>query len=105
VDAPLLRVGEVPPPDPPLRQGEFTGSVQPVGDLRMRLRASRREAVAGMTRDRAEFPGILGTDDAVARWADAAGPERTGSPAEVYPTDRSAPDDGRTHVEVAWPVR
>jgi DNA-binding transcriptional MerR regulator len=83
----------------------FTGSVEPVGDLRVRLQAPRREAVTGLTRDRAEFPGILGAYDAVARWADAAGLERTGSPAEVYLTDRSAPDDGRTHVEVAWPVR
>ena len=83
----------------------FTGSVEPVGELRVRLQAPRREAVTGLSRDRAEFPGILGAYDAVARWADAAGLERIGSPAEVHLTDRSAPDDGRTHVEVAWPVR
>lgn len=83
----------------------FAGSVEPVGELRVRLQGARREAVTGLTRDAAEFPGILGAYDAVARWADAAGLQRAGSPAEVYLTDRAAPDDGRTHVEVAWPVR
>lgn len=83
----------------------FTGSIDPVGELRVRLQAPRREAVTGVTRDRAEFPEILGAYDAVARWIDAAGLTRAGVPAEVYLTDRSAPDDGSTHLEVAWPVR
>ncbi|MGY1742481.1 MULTISPECIES: MerR family transcriptional regulator [unclassified Blastococcus] len=83
----------------------FTGSVDPVGELRVRRQAARREAVTRLSRDAAEFPGILDAYDAVARWIDAAGLQRAGSPAEVYLTDRSAPDDGGTHVEVAWPVR
>ncbi|MGY1743958.1 MerR family transcriptional regulator [Blastococcus sp. SYSU D00695] len=83
----------------------FTGSLDPVGELRVRRQEPRREAVTGVTRDHAEFPEILGAYDAVARWIDAAGLVRAGVPAEVYLTERSAPDDGSTHVEVAWPVR
>ncbi len=83
----------------------FTGSVEPVGELRVRLQGARREAVTALSRDRAEFPGILGAYEAVSRWVDEAGLQRAGSPAEVYLTDRSAPDDGGTHVEVTWPVR
>ncbi len=48
--------------------------------------------------------GVPRTLDAVARRCAAAGLERTGGRAEVYPTGRDVgPDDPRP--EVAWPVR
>ncbi|MFW3170896.1 MerR family transcriptional regulator [Geodermatophilus sp. CPCC 206100] len=81
----------------------FTGSVEPVADLRVRLQPAGREAVTALTRDQAEFPRILDAYDAVARWCDAAGLERTGSPAEVYLTGRDV-EPATVHLEVAWPV-
>jgi len=77
----------------------FTGSVEPVDDLRVRLQPAQREAVTALTREQACFPRILDAYDAVARWTDGAGLSRTGSPAEVYPED-----DGPVFLEVAWPV-
>lgn len=70
----------------------------------MRRQPAGREAVTVLTRDEAEFPRILDAYDAVARWCDAAGLERAGSPVEVHLTGRDV-DPGRAHLEVAWPVR
>jgi DNA-binding transcriptional MerR regulator len=81
----------------------YTGRVEPVGDLRIRLQPAGREAVTCLTRRQAEYPGILRAYDAVGAWVDASGLERAGSPAEVYLGDRDV-DPDRPHVEVAWPV-
>jgi hypothetical protein len=82
----------------------FTGAVRPVGQLRVRRQPAGREAVTVLTRAEAEFPRILDAYDAVARWCDATGLERSGSPVEVYLTGRDV-DPGRPHLEIAWPVR
>ncbi|MGR6967713.1 MerR family transcriptional regulator [Geodermatophilus sp. URMC 61] len=81
----------------------FTGTVRPRGELRVRRQTAGREAVTVLTRAEAEFPRLLDAYDAVARWCDAAGVERTGSPAEVYLTGRDVGPD-EPHLEVAWPV-
>jgi len=80
------------------------GAVQPTGDLRVRRQPAGREAVTVLTRAEAEFPRILDAYDAVARWCDAAGLERAGSPSEVYLSGREVGPD-EPHLEVAWPVR
>ena len=81
----------------------FSGTVRPTGELRVRRQPAGREAVTVLTRAEAEFPRILDAYDAVARWCDAAGLRRTGSPVEVYLGGRDvAPDE--PHLEVAWPV-
>ena len=81
----------------------FTGTVRPAGELRVRRQPAGREAVTVLTRAEAEFPRILDAYDAVARWCDAAGLQRTGSPVEVYLGGRDvAPDE--PHLEVAWSV-
>ena len=82
----------------------FAGGTQPSRELRVRRQPAGREAVTVLTRDEAEFPRILDAYDAVARWCDAAGLERAGSPVEVHLTGRDV-DPGRAHLEVAWPVR
>ena len=69
----------------------------------MRRQPAGREAVTVLTRAEAEFPRILDAYDAVARWCDAAGLERTGSPVEVYLGGRDVVPD-EPHLEVAWPV-
>ena len=81
----------------------FTGTVRPTAELRVRRQPAGREAVTVLTRAEAEFPRLLDAYDAVARWCDAAGLERTGSPAEVYLTGRDVGPD-EPHLEVAWPV-
>jgi DNA-binding transcriptional MerR regulator len=81
----------------------FTGTVRPTADLRVRRQPAGREAVTVLTRAEAEFPRLLDAYDAVARWCDAAGLERTGSPAEVYLTGRDVGPD-EPHLEVTWPV-
>ncbi|MGY1822685.1 hypothetical protein [Geodermatophilus sp. SYSU D00079] len=81
-----------------------TGPARPGAGLRIRLQPAGREAVALLTREEAELPRILGAHDAVARWCDAAGLDRAGSPAEVYLTGRDV-DPGTPHLEIAWPVR
>jgi DNA-binding transcriptional MerR regulator len=81
----------------------FSGTVRPAGELRVRRQPAGREAVTVLTRAEAEFPRVLDAYDAVARWCDAAGLERTGSPVEVYLGGRDAAPD-EPHLEVAWPV-
>ncbi|MGY1689455.1 MerR family transcriptional regulator [Geodermatophilus sp. SYSU D01105] len=81
----------------------FTGVVEPVADLRVRRQPAGREAVTVLARGEAEFPRLLDAYDAVARWCDAAGLRRAGSPAEVHLTGRDV-DPGEPHLEVAWPV-
>ena len=70
----------------------FVGSVEPVGDLRVRLQPAGSEAFTRLTRAQSDFPGILDAYDAVARWIDQKPMRRVGSPAEVY-------------LDVAWAVR
>ncbi|WP_448611757.1 MerR family transcriptional regulator [Geodermatophilus sp. URMC 60] len=81
----------------------FTGTVRPAGELRVRRQPAGREAVTVLTRAEAEFPRLLDAYDAVARWCDAAGLARSGSPVEVYLTGRDV-GPREPHLEVAWPV-
>jgi hypothetical protein len=92
---PLARVREVVDLEPADRLA--------AADLRVRRQPAGREAVTVLTRAEAEFPRLLDAYDAVARWCDAAGLERTGSPAEVYLTGRDVGPD-EPHLEVTWPV-
>lgn len=82
----------------------FRGAVRPAGELCVRRRPAGREASTELTRAEAEFPRVLDAYDAVARWCEAAGLERTGSPAEVYLSGRDVGPD-EPHPEVVWPVR
>ncbi|SDN40093.1 hypothetical protein [Geodermatophilus sp. DSM 45219] len=61
----------------------FRGAVRTAGELRVRGQPAGREAVTVLTRAEAGFPRVLDAYDAVARWCEAAGLERSGSPAEV----------------------
>lgn len=81
----------------------FDGSIEPVGELGVRLLPAGPEAYTRLTRAQMEFPGILEAYDAVARWIDANGLRRAGSPAEVYLAD---PDAGEhePYADVVWPA-
>ena len=83
----------------------FDGSVEPVGELRVRLQRPGTEAYTQLTREQGEFPGILEAYDAVSRWIDRQQLKRAGSPAEVYFADRHAETvHGEPALDVAWPI-
>jgi hypothetical protein len=81
----------------------FSGTVRPTGERAVRRQPAGREAVTVLTRAEAGFPRLLDAYDAVARWCDAAGLARTGSPVEVSLTGRGV-GPGEPHLEVVWPV-
>lgn len=84
----------------------FTGSVEPAGDLRVRLQAAGTEAYTRLTRAQGEFPGIFDAYDAVGRWIDQKPMRRAGSPAEVYFLGRHDHDSDPEQpvFDVTWPV-
>ncbi|MBB6097647.1 DNA-binding transcriptional MerR regulator [Deinobacterium chartae] len=83
----------------------FCGSVEPAGDLRVRLEPAREEAYATITEAQCEFPGILEAYDAVARWLVRQQRACWLSPREVYFADLkgSAPD--APFCDIAYPYR
>lgn len=82
----------------------FTGSVEPVDDLGVRMRRAGTEAYTRLTRAQGEFPGILEAYDAVGRWIDSHGMRRAGSPEEVYFADSCDVGSDDPFVDVAWPA-
>lgn len=85
----------------------FTGSVEPSGELRVRLQPAGTEAFTRLTRAQGEFPGILDAYVAVGHWIDEKPMRRAGSPAEVYLVDRDGVDGvdpDAPWFDVAWPA-
>lgn len=82
----------------------FEGSLEPRGEMAVRIEPAHREAYTRLTKSQVEFPGILKAYDAVAGWLKAHGfsGERC-SPREVYFADRGeiGPDDPA--CDVAFP--
>lgn len=76
----------------------FTGSLEPVDDLRIRISPAGTDAFVPVAKQDAEFPGILRFYDALEAWIDAQHLVCTGSPAEVWPGT-----DGAT-LDVTYPV-
>ncbi len=83
----------------------FTGSVEPVDDLGVRLQPAGAEAYTRLTREQGAFPAILQAYDAVGRWIDSHGMSRNGSPAEVYFADPDVTDPEEPYFDVVWPAR
>ena len=84
----------------------FHGSVEPAGDLRVRLHPAGEEAYTRLTRGEVQFPAILAAYDAVGAWIDERGMTRAGSPAEVYFTGRAMEtvSADEPFCDVVWPV-
>ena len=76
----------------------FTGSVEPVDDLRIRLSPGGTDAFISVAKQDDEFPGILRFYDALEAWIDARRLVCTGSPVEIYP------GTGGTALDVTYPV-
>jgi DNA-binding transcriptional MerR regulator len=76
----------------------YDGSVEPIGDLHIRLVSAHREAYLPVPVKYEDFPLILRVYDAVEAWTDARpGVMCTGHPYEIYPGTNA-------RFDVAYPV-
>ncbi|WVK89713.1 MerR family transcriptional regulator [Dactylosporangium sp. AC04546] len=76
----------------------YAGSLEPVGDLCIRLAAAHTEAYLPVPASHEDLPRILRVYDAVEAWTDANGVLCTGAPCEV------TPGTGGASFDVAYPV-
>lgn len=85
----------------------FNGSLEPEGEIRVRIEPAHQEAYTRITKAQVEFPGILGAFEAVHNWLKAQGNEMTDSPREVYfaPWDQLGPDDPACDIAFPWSNR
>jgi DNA-binding transcriptional MerR regulator len=81
----------------------FTGSVEPAGQLSVRLEPAHTEAYARITRGQVRFPEILRAYDAVSSWLQQAGRKPSQPPREVYFVDFSAVADDEPAADIAFP--
>ena len=81
----------------------FTGTIEPGGELGVRLEPAHAEAYTRLTRSQVRFPEILRAYDAVSDWLQEH--DRTASlpPREVYFADLAAVADHEPCVDVAFP--
>jgi DNA-binding transcriptional MerR regulator len=77
----------------------FTGSVEPVGDLRVRLSPAGTDAFMPVAEADADFPAILRVYHTLEAWIDARRLVSTGSPAEIWP------GTGGAMFDVTYPVK
>jgi DNA-binding transcriptional MerR regulator len=76
----------------------FTGSVEPIDDLRVRISPAGTDAFVPVAAADASFPGILRVYDELEAWIDARQLVCTGSPVETWPGTSGA------MLDVAYPV-
>ena len=77
----------------------YEGSVEPAGDLRLRLQPARREIFLPVPAAYEDFPLVLRVYDALETWLDAHGDLAcTDSPFETYP------GTGGARFDVAYPI-
>ena len=81
------------------------GSLEPQGDVRVRLEGEHREAYTTITREQLAFPGILEAYDAVHAYAEARTLQETAPPREVYFADVDKASQNDPVCDVAWPVK
>lgn len=80
----------------------FVGSLEPKGEVAIRLEPAHDEAYARITKAQVEFPGILEAYDAVARHLEEAGRSH-GSPREVYFAEWDDIGEDDPACDVAFP--
>ncbi|MBF6593391.1 MAG: MerR family transcriptional regulator [Thermaceae bacterium] len=81
----------------------FEGSLEPTGQIRLRLELAHHEAFTRITKAQVEFPGILKAYDAVEQWLKDQGKGMSDSPREIYFArwDKIGPDDPA--CDIAFP--
>ena len=82
----------------------FEGSVEPSGDVRVRVERGGREAFTRITKAQVEFPQILEAYDAVAAWTEDNGESVGGSPREIYFADWNLIGDDEPACDIAYPL-
>ena len=82
----------------------FRGSVEPTGEMRVRLEPAHREAFTRITKGEVAFPGILQAFDAVHDWVEGQGFRGAAPPREVYFADWNAVSEDDPACDVAWPI-
>jgi DNA-binding transcriptional MerR regulator len=81
----------------------FTGSVEPVDDMAIRVEPAHREAYTTLTKSQFEYPAILQAYHALDAWLSEHKAQSAGPPREVYFTDFDAAGDDDLVADVAWP--
>jgi DNA-binding transcriptional MerR regulator len=81
----------------------FTGSLEPEGDMRIRLEPAHQEAYTRLTKAQIVFPGILGAYDAVFKYLKRHGKTANNAPREVYFTDWLNTEDSEPACDIAVP--
>ena len=81
----------------------FTGSLEPKGDMRIRLEPAHKEAYVRLTKAQVVFPDILEAYDAVSNYLRESGKTISGSPREVYFTDWNMVGDNEPACDIAFP--
>jgi len=81
----------------------FKGSVEPAGDMAIRLEPAHREAYTTLSKEQFEYPAILQAYHAVEAWISERGGRPMSSPREVYFGDWGAVKDDEPVADVAWP--
>jgi DNA-binding transcriptional MerR regulator len=83
----------------------FKGSLEPVGEMRIRLEPHHHEAYTRITKAQMEFPSVLEAYDAVSKYLKEQGKTMSDSPREVYFTDWTKVKDDEPTCDVAFPYR
>ncbi len=81
----------------------FTGHLEPVDDISIRLEPAHEEAYVTMTKPQLEFPDILQGYDAVDRWLSSQGKVCTLSPREIYFGDWDNISNTDPAFDIAYP--
>lgn len=81
----------------------FTGSVEPSGDIAVRVEPAHEQAFARISKAQVAFPAILEVYEAVERHLLENGKTCTGSPREVYFADWDGAGDDDPVCDIAFP--
>jgi DNA-binding transcriptional MerR regulator len=83
----------------------FKGSLEPAGEMRIRLELAHQEIYTRLTKAQVEFPSILEAFDAVHKHLKEQGKSMSDSPREVYFTDWNKTRDNDPACDVAVPFK
>ena len=83
----------------------FAGSLEPQGQIRIRLEPAHHEAYTRLTKAQVAFPGILEAYDAVSKHLKEQGKTMSDSPREVYFVNWNKAKDNDLACDIAFPFK